>query len=441
MRKSLIVVVPLVVALASCGIFRGGGDKNKSKIAGERLAVLSYEARTTADPDLANITVTLPPPVTNAEWTQPGGSASKALGHLSLRDNPSRAWSVSIGSGSDRTKRLTSGPVVSGGRVYTIDTQAEVRAFSAANGGQLWSATLRKDGESQNVAFGGGVATDGARVYATSGYGLVAAYDAASGAQAWRVDIGMPLRGAPAVEGTQLFVMTQDNQLQVLSTATGEMLWENAATVEPAGLLGAASPAVALGTAVVGFSSGELIALRVENGRSVWQDALNRTGSTTSLAALSDIDASAVISDGRVYAIGHGGRMVALDLSTGQRVWERNLAGTSMPWVAGEYIFAVTVDGELVAVQRSDGRVRWVTQLPRWRNVKKRKNPIIWQGPVLASDRLYLVNSEGDLTAVSPADGAVLSTKEVGKDIFLEPVVADNTLYILSEDGRLSAYR
>ena len=113
MRKSLIVVVPLVVALASCGIFRGGGDKNKSKIAGERLAVLSYEARTTADPDLANITVTLPPPVTNAELTQPGGSAAKALGHLSLRDNPSRACSVSIGSGSYRTKRLTSGPVVS----------------------------------------------------------------------------------------------------------------------------------------------------------------------------------------------------------------------------------------------------------------------------------------------------------------------------------------
>lgn len=441
MRKSLIVALPLVLALASCGIFRGGGDKNKSKLAGERLAVLTYEARTTADPDLAETAVALPPPVVNADWTQPGGSASKALGHLSLRENPSRAWSVSIGRGSDRGRRLTAGPVVTGGRVYTIDTESVVRAFSAANGGQLWSATLRKAGESDNVAFGGGVATDGGRVYATSGYGLVAAYDAASGAEAWRVDIGMPLRGAPSVEGTQLFVMTQDNQLQVLSTATGETLWENAATVEPAGLLGTAAPAVALGTAVVGFSSGELIALRVENGRGVWQDALNRTGSTTSLAALSDIDASAVISEGRVYAIGHGGRMVALDLSTGQRVWERNFAGTSMPWVAGEYIFAVTVDGELVAVQRADGRVRWVTQLQRWRNVKKRKNPIIWQGPVLASDRLYLVNSEGELVTVSPADGTVLSTKEVGKDIFLEPAVADNTLYILSEDGRLSAYR
>ncbi|MBB4633230.1 PQQ-like beta-propeller repeat protein [Sphingosinicella soli] len=441
MRKSIIVAVPLVLALASCGIFRGGGDKDKSKLAGERLAVLNYEARTTADPDLANTTVALPPPIVNADWTQPGGSAAKALGHLSLRANPSRAWSVSIGSGSDRTKRLTSGPVVSGGRVYTIDTQAVVRAFSAANGGQLWSATLRKEGESENVAFGGGVATDGGRVYATSGYGLVAAYDATSGAEAWRVDIGVPLRGAPSVEGTQLFVMTQDNQLQVLSTATGETLWENAATVEPAGLLGTASPAIALGTAVVGFSSGELLALRIENGRSVWQDALNRTGSTTSLAALSDIDAPAVISDGRVYAIGHGGRMVALDLSTGQRVWERNLAGTSMPWVAGEYIFAVTVDGELVAVQRADGRVRWVTQLQRWRNVEKRKNPIMWQGPVLASDRLYLVNSEGDLVTVSPTDGTVLSTTGVAKDIFIQPAVADNTLYILSEDGRLSAYR
>lgn len=440
MRKSLIVVLPLVVVLAGCGIFRST-DKDKSKLGGERLAVLAYEARTTADPDLAETTVAFPPPVTNPDWTQPGGNAAKALGHLTLRENPSRAWSVSIGRGSDKTRRLTSGPVVAGGRVYTIDTEATVRAFSAANGGALWSASLRKPGESDNVAFGGGVSTDGSRVYATSGYGLVAAFDAASGAEVWKVDIGMPLRGSPGVEGNQVFVMTQDNQLQVLSAATGESLWETTGTVEPAGLLGAATPAIDFGTAVVGFSSGELMALRVENGRSVWQDALNRTGSTTSLAALSDIDASAVITGGRVYAIGHGGRMVALDLSTGQRVWERNLAGTSMPWVAGEYIFAVTVDGELVAVQRSDGRVRWVTQLQRWKNVKKRKNPILWQGPVLASDRLYLTNSEGDLVAVSPFDGSILSTTEVADTIFRGPVVADGTLYVLSEDGRLSAYR
>lgn len=440
MRKHLILL-PVLIALASCGIFRGGGDKDKTKLGGERLAVLSFEATTIADPELANSAVTLPVPRANAAWTQEGGNAPKMLGHLVIGETLSRAWSASIGSGSSRTQRLVAGPVIDDGRVYTIDTNANVRAFSAANGATLWSAAIRKEGERSSVAFGGGVATGGGRVFATSGYGIVAAFDPATGSEIWRADLGLPLRGSPSVAGERIFVMTLDNQLIVLSADKGETIWETIATVEPAGLLGAAAPAVDVGTAVAGFSSGELTALRIENGRTVWQDALNRTGATTALASLSDIDAPPVIDQGRVFAIGHGGRMVALDLATGQRVWERNFGGTSMPWVAGDYIFAVTVDGELVALTRAEGKVRWVTQLARWKKPKKRKNPIIWQGPVLAGDRLLLTNSEGELVSVSPFDGSVLSTLDVAGSIFLPPVVADGTLYILSEDGRLSAYR
>lgn len=440
MRKELILV-PVLIALAGCGIFRGGADKNKTKLGGERLAVLTFEAKTTADPDLAATEVGLPPPTANAEWTQPGGSAAKALGHLAISGTFERVWSVSIGDGGATTRRLLAGPVVADGRIYTIDTSANVRAFNTADGRPLWTAALRKQGEKGATAFGGGVSVGGGRVFATSGHGIAAAFDAATGAQVWRVETGVPLRGAPAVDGNQIYVMTQDNQLLTLSAATGETLWETVATAEPAGLLGAGAPAVGLGTVVVGFSSGELTALRVENGRTVWQDALNRTGSSTALAALSDIDASPVIDNGRVFAIGHGGRMVALELATGQRVWERNLGGTSTPWVAGEYVFVVTVDAELVALTRGEGKVRWVTQLPRWKNPNKRKNPIIWQGPVLATDGLFLTSSEGEVAIVSPYDGGIRSIIQVADSIFLPPVVADKTLYILSEDGRLSANR
>ena len=440
MLKKL-VLVPVLIALASCGIFRSTGDRDKTKLGGERLAVLAFETKTAADPDLAGEPVSLPPPVANADWSQPGGSATKAPGHLAIGESFGRVWEVSIGAGASKTRRLASGPVVADGRVFTIDTAATVRAFSADTGANLWTVAIRKPGEKDAIAFGGGVCAGDGRVYATSGYGIIAALDAATGAEVWRVDLGVPLRGAPTVDANRVYVMTQDNQLIVLTTDKGETLWESIATAEPAGLFGAAAPAVGLGTAVVGFSSGELNALRVENGRTVWQDALNRTGSSTALAALSDIDAPAVIDQGRVFAIGHGGRMVALDLATGQRVWERNLGGTSMPWVAGEYVFVVTTDAELVALTRGEGRVKWVTQLPRWKNTKKRKNPIIWQGPVLATDGLFLTNSLGEVLIASPYDGSIRSTRRVADALYLPPVIANNTLYILAEDGRLSANR
>jgi len=442
MTRKILLLTTASLALSGCALFGRDNDRPKTPVVGERLPVLVYEAKVEADPELAELTVTLPEAIANDTWTQPGGNAAKAWGHLQATEGLSRAWSASIGQGSSATARLNAAPIVAGGRVYTIDTQAVVRAFSAANGAPAWSARIAKEGEKSSVAFGGGVSFGDGRIYATSGYGIAAAFDAATGQQAWRVDLGTPLRGAPTVEGNRIYVLSQDNQLFALNAANGETLWDSTGTVEQAGLLAAGAPAVAQDTVVVGFSSGELNALRVENGRPVWQDVLARTGRTTALAALTDIVASPVIDRGRVFAIGHGGRMAALELATGQRVWERNLAGTSTPWIAGDFIYAVTIEGELVALTRGEGRVKWVAQLPRWRDEEDKKGAIRWSGPVLAAGRLLLTGTNGELVAVSPLTGEVLSRTRVSDEtIYLPPVVAGGTVYVLAEDGRLTAFR
>ncbi|MFC3711748.1 PQQ-binding-like beta-propeller repeat protein [Sphingoaurantiacus capsulatus] len=441
MKRSIVILLAASLAVTGCGVFGSGNKKSKTPVLGERLPVLTYEAKVEADPDLAEVTVTLPEATANDAWSQPGGNAAKSMGHLQLSASPARAWTASIGEGSSKTARLNATPVVAGGRVYTIDTTATVRAFNAQTGAVVWSSRITKEREKTNVAFGGGVSVEGGRVYATSGYGIAAAFDAATGAQAWRVDLGNPLRGAPSIEGDRVYVLSQDNQLFTLATADGKTLWDSTGTVEQTGLLGAGAPAVAQDTAVVGFSSGELNALRVENGRVAWQDALARTGRTTALAALADIDASPVIDRGRVFAIGHGGRMAALELATGQRVWERNLAGTSTPWVAGDYIYAVTVEGELVAVTRGEGKVKWVRQLQKWRNEEDKKGPIQWSGPVLAGDRLYLTSTSGQLVAVSPLTGEIQNSMKIDGVVYLPPVVASGMLFVLTDEGRLLAYR
>jgi outer membrane protein assembly factor BamB len=192
---------------------------------------------------------------------------------------------------------------------------------------------------------------------------------------------------------------------------------------------------------IAGYSSGELSAYRYENGRSLWGDALSRTSMSTSVASLSDIDADPVIDRGRVYAVGQGGRIASYELVTGQRLWELNAAGISTPWVAGEWLFVVTDEAKLLCIARATGRIRWISQLQRYRKEKKKQDPISWTGPVLAGGRLVLVSSEGDLVYANPVDGSVLSTQEAGSGISLSPVVANNMLYILDDDGRLTAYR
>lgn len=438
MMNTLRLATALVAltALSGCGIF--GGRKTTPTV-GDRVPILVSETDVTVDETLAAQSVLVPEPVANPDWSQPGGNASKSMGHLTL-GGMARAWSVTIPGGNTRT-RLAAAPVVADGRLYVSDTNGAVHAIDAATGATVWMRDTAKGDGNQSARFGGGVSHDGGRLYATNGLGDVVALNAADGTELWRSNPGGPLRGAPSVALGQVYAISQDNQLYALDTQTGNLVWTAAGSIEIQGVFGSAAPAVAQGTVVAGFSSGELNAYRYENGRPLWADSLSRTSISTSVSSLADIDAEPVIDQGRVYAVGQGGRMVALDIGTGQRLWEQNIAGISTPWVVGEWIFLISDDSRLIALSRGSGRVRWITQLPRFRDEEDRKGPITWTGPILAGNRLIVVNSRGLVQSVSPTDGTIGSAMETDASLTLPPVVAGGTLYLLGDDGRLSAYR
>ena len=173
-----------------------------------------------------------------------------------------------------------------------------VRAFAADTGAQIWEHQVRGENSPRETLYGGGVSFDNDRLYVTNGAGDVAALDAATGNQIWMVKPGGPLRGSPTIGNDTIWVLSQDSQLYALSADTGERRWNAAGSFELSGVFGAASPAFAQSTLVAGFSSGELTAYRYENGQVTWQDALARTGISTTVQ-LSDIDADPVIEMGR----------------------------------------------------------------------------------------------------------------------------------------------
>lgn len=445
--------VALMLSVSACGVLKK--SKPKTPVVGNRVPILVSESSAEVDPALAGIEVLLPVPIVNGAWSQPGGNAAKSLGHVGLGATPAKLWEARIEASSNNRAQLAAAPVVANGRVYAVDVNARLTAFDAETGRELWQVFVGDEadskggvsfwtGESTGVSgalFGGGVSVDGDRLYATNGLGDVVALNAADGAVIWRKRPGGPLRGAPTLFNGNAYVVSQDNQLFALRMTDGNVEWTDSGTLEVSGVFGVAAPAGGQGTVVAGFSSGELEAFRYENGRPLWEDALSRTSISTSVATLSDIDASPVIDQGRVFAIGSGGRMVALDLFTGQRIWEINAAGISTPWAAGEWLFVVTEDGRMLCVSRANGRVRWATQLPRWRNAKKKKGAIGWSGPVLAGGRLVAVSTEGDISFVNATDGVIQQTIEHDTPLRLPPVVANNTLYLLDNKGRLSAWR
>jgi outer membrane protein assembly factor BamB len=432
----------LAAMLGGCagGLF-GGKDDKATPTVGERVPILSrIESGAVVDPELQGVAVVLPPAAANDAWPQAGGTANKAYGHLALAADPQRAWSAQI-PGSTERRRLGAAPVTGGGMVFVVDTSGTVHAFDAVSGAKTWSYGMDLASNLQNAAFGGGASYDSGRVYATGGAGDVVALDASTGAQVWKVKPAGPLRGSPTVAFNTVLVMTQDNQIHALSAADGSPVWNESGSIAQAGVFGVAAPAAGQGTVIAGYSTGELVAYRYENGRVLWSDALARTSISTQVGSLTDIDADPIIADGRVYALGQGGRMASYELVTGQRIWELNVGGISTPAIAGEWIFALTDDARMLAIARTTGKVRWITQLQRFRDEEDREGPVFWTGPVLAGGSLWVASTQGQVYRLSTAEGSASLFMDLQAPVSLPPVVANNTLYILDDSGRLHAFR
>ncbi|MGE5516980.1 MAG: PQQ-binding-like beta-propeller repeat protein [Bacteroidota bacterium] len=436
MMRRLALVVVASVGLAACSSWMGGNSA--PPLPGKRISVLSRDK--VLEPEAKDVDIKLPPPEANEDWPQAGGYANHAMHHMEVGDRLEKRWSTGIGAGAGKRARLLAQPVVAEGKVFTMDAEAEVRAVDAKTGSTVWKRDLTPDDEDSTFASGG-VAYDEGQLFVSTGFAQVVSLDAKTGKVLWRQTLSGPMRGAPTVRGGRVFVITVDNQTHCLSAEDGSVQWTHQGISEGASLLAGTSPAVDGNVVVVPYSSGELFALRVDNGTVLWQDQLATVRRTDNVATLSDIRGRPIIDRGRVYAIGHADLLVAIELRTGRRLWEREIGGIQSPWVAGDYLYVISNNNEALALEAKTGKVLWVTQLQMWQDEEDKEGRIVWAGPVLASDRLIVGSSEGYLVSLSPYTGQVLGKLSISDGVTIQPAIADNTMFFITNDADLVAYR
>jgi outer membrane protein assembly factor BamB len=472
------LVVGLAVGLASCATARRvlpfglGRDNTPQATASEgtRVSILSFEQQLSPSAGLVGRDFFLPGPVSAISWPLPGGTETNSIEHVIAAPNFTVAWRRHIGAGSGKTRQVMAPVVADGGRVFVMDGESTVTAVDAATGEVVWKVDVKPDGrEAQgggslfglpvpsigigsselSGGFGGGVAVAGGKVFVASGYRTMSALDAATGAVIWTQPVDAPIHGAPTVSGSRVYVVDVDNQIIAFNTTTGLQDWSYRGIVEPARIMRASSPAVSGDTVIAPFSSGEVVALRAANGQAVWQQVLSRTSRTSALSEIRDIAGRPVISRGFVYAVSHSGVLQAMDIRTGQPKWSLPVAGVNAPLPAGDVVYVVSKAGELTLVNRDTGAVYWTRDLND--GLVRQEGGFLgffdrtvrpeWSGPILASNRLVLVNSDGNAVAFDPKTGAQTASIKLGAPAYLAPAAYNGALYVLTDDGDLVSIR
>jgi outer membrane protein assembly factor BamB len=457
--RTRLLALLLVVAVAASGCstlgrinpFKGKGGHKEVASEGERISIIASDQRLEVSEALKGVGFSLPPPTAVTEWPLPGGTLEQSVEHVDAAPNLSIAWKRSIGRGSGKGFFVMAPPVAAAGRVFVMDGDGGVEARDAATGAEVWHTSVRPNDKRDREAFGGGVAYTDGKLYVTSGYREVVQLDAQTGRLGWRTRTEEPIHSAPTVAAGRVMAVALDNTLLTFDAATGAASWNYQALVEPARILGASSPAVSGETVIAAFGSGELVALRSQNGNDIWNTALSRTSQTSALSEIRDIPGRPVVYQGDVFAVSHSGVFAATDVRSGQTRWTLPVVGVTTPWPAGDVVFVVARDGKLMCASRENGQIYWIRDLNEGYKPKKkggifgiggrRQSMPQWSSPLLANNRVILAGSSGQLVAVDAKTGEIQRRINLGSPTVLGPIAMGPMIYLLTDAGDLIALR
>ena len=430
----LVALSAAALALAGCTSWFGADED--PPLPGERVSILALEERL-APADDTDDPVVLAEPVADA-WPQADANADNRPPHAAYSGALAVAWDVNAGSAESRTSRMLGQPVAGDGRLFFLDADARVVALTLGDRRTAWVRSVRPEGEDGGRGVGGGVALDGGTLFVTTAYGDVLALDAATGNLQWQRSYGVPFRAAPTVQGARVYAGLLTDQTVALQRADGSEIWLHDGALKQGPSLLNALPAAANDDVVIApYSTGEIVALRADNGREAWRVPLVEILQGAVQIEIEDVAGGPVIDAGAVIAGGATGLLGSFDLQTGALQWRVPLSVAHTPRVTGEWLFALTADGEAVCLRRSTGNVRWRTDLAGVLGVDD-DDELSWSGLIVAGGTVIVAGSRR-LVSLDPSDGSVVRTAALQGDPASAPIAAGGTLYVLTREGAIVA--
>lgn len=364
----------------------------------------------------------------------------KELQPFNASVQPSVKWDAGAGDGiGEYFSRLN--PAVVGEHVIAADREGMLMAFNRANGNLVWERDLQAQfaaqgdgwlGGAESLRISGGLVSYGDNVVLGTENGDVIMVNGTNGNVVWRTNVKAEIVSDPAVDTNYVVVTASNGKVFGLNARTGEELWSMVTDVPALSLRGTGAPTLAAGGAIFGTANGKLTVAVLENGQQVWEARLAIPKGATELQRLVDVDSAPVARGELIFNIAYNGQLAAVEMRTGRIVWQREYSSFQNIEIYGQTIYATDSDDRVYAINVDGGIERWVNADFEGRELTA---PVYYKGSIVVGD------SFGYLHFIDAASGETEGRLEIGSDVYVAPVVADDELYVQTRDGTLLAVR
>lgn len=332
-------------------------------------------------------------------------------------------WDARIGKGvGNYYSKLK--PAYAYDKIFVAARDGEIAALSLESGDVIWSVDL---GEEKAALLSGGLTLAYDKVFVGSETGILYALNAETGELIWKTNVSGELLSKPLADENIIIVNTSRGELAAFNAETGDEKWRISSDVPNLTLRGDSSPVSVSGGVFWGMANGRLGAAFLENGNLIWQQPIATPKGATEIDRLVDVDATPVISDYLLYAVGYNGYLVAIDLRSGQVVWKREYSSSNDFTVAGNFIYLIDDKDHLIAIDRRSG-----TQL--WKNTDLAYRQLT--SPVVVDDSVIVGDAEGYLHWIDIGNGEFVAQQKIhGSGIASAPISVDDSLLVVTRNG------
>jgi len=437
-RNKSILLFSILLLVFSC-------DKDSKY--DEKKAVLAFENNKSyeLDKSLDSQNIVFPKQKNNNNWTSSASAKNNEIENIAKNftttknskiklKNVTQYWSFYSGSFSDK---FVFAPVIFDNKVFNLDSSGVLRSFDLEQKKLIFKKRIfprkfLKNYQNPKITYDNDV------VFAIAGTNRIVAVSAKSAELVWQKDISSIPISTPLVDGDILFVATNDNKVYALNSKDGSLLWVQSGVFRSTAIFGSADLVVSQDKIIASFSSGEIYAINKKTGEVLWSNNLSVNRATDSDFYLTDIDATPVVKEKVVYAIGNGGLMMAINIDSGNYLWKKEIASIANFWLVGEYLFVITNDNKLLAINRSNGGVKWIKDLPDYKNSNKPQSKYVYNGIVVAGNKLIISRIDGHIIVASAVNGNILVQKNIAKKLFHLPIVVNDKIFFFTLDKFLT---